>query len=151
MVGLSLLALWFVSQHFLYMEIEPAVAPAIIFSDSAIRDQATGKLTLVGVFQRFKASEIPFTSPPFCATVFVTNMRGKIENLPVSLNIEDTDGQIISTAPGHITATSQVFRDDIAEIAFPIPPVVFKNAGLHRAAVLVKGEPLAYRTFSVQQ
>ena len=131
------------------MESEPAVTPAIIFSDSAIRDQATGKLTLVGVFQRFKATEIPFKSPPFFATVFVTNMRGKIESLPVTLNIEDADGRVISTATGEISATSQVARNDVAEIAFPVPATAFTKVGHYKAVVLVKNEALSSRTFSV--
>jgi hypothetical protein len=131
------------------MTSEPALSPAIIFSDSAIRDQATGKLTLVGIFQRFETYKTPFTSPPFFATVFVTNIAGKIESLPVTLNIEDASGQVISTATGHVSASSHVSRNQVPEIAFPIPPTLFKAAGQYKAVVLVDGERLGSRTLNV--
>jgi hypothetical protein len=131
------------------MDIEPALTPAIIFSDSAIRDPVTGKLTLTGIFQRFQAHKFPFTSPPFFATVFVTNIRGEIESLPVTMNIEDSGGQIISTATGHISAASQVERIYVPEIAFPLPPTTFKVAGQYKAVVLVDGKRLGHRVLSV--
>jgi hypothetical protein len=131
------------------MDSEPALTPAIIFSDSAVRDQVTGKLTLVGIFQYFQSSKIPFTSPPFFATVFVTNIGGEIESLPVTMNIEDSNGLIISTATGHISAGSQAEGNAVPEIAFPLPPTKFKVAGQYKAVVLVDGERLGYRVFTV--
>jgi hypothetical protein len=135
--------------HFYGMDSEPALPPAIIFSDSAKRDPVTGKLTLAGVFQRFKSSCIPFTSPAFFATVFVTNIRGKIESLPVTMEIEDSSGIVLSTATGEIGAAARVRRHDVSEIAFPIPPTVFVAAGQYKAVVLVDGERVGYRVFNV--
>jgi hypothetical protein len=131
------------------MDIEPALTPAIIFSDSAIRDSVTGKLTLAGIFQRLQSPKIPFTSPPFFATVFVTNIGGEIGSLPVTMNIEDSVGQIISTATGHISAPSQVERTYVPEIAFPLPPTTFKVAGPYKVVVLVDGKRLGYRVLNV--
>jgi hypothetical protein len=131
------------------MNSEPTLTPAIIFSDSAIRDQVTGKLTLAGIFQHFQPSKVPFTSPPFFATVFVTNIGGEIESLPVTINIEDSNGQIISTATGHVSGASQVERNSVPEIAFPLPPTKFKVAGQYKAVVLVAGERLGDRVFNV--
>src|SRR5271155_979664 len=130
------------------MDSEPALTPAIIFSDSAVRDQATGKLTLAGIFQYFQSPKIPFMSPPFFVTVFVTNIGGEIESLPVTMNIEDSSGQIISTATGHVSGASQVVRNSVPEIAFPLPPTNFKVAGQYKAVVLVDGERLGYRVFN---
>ena len=131
------------------MDNEPALTPAIIFSESAIRDPVTGKLTLAGIFQRFESAKIPFTSPPFFVTVFVTNIGGEIESLPVTMNIEDSSGQIISTATGHVSGASQVERNSVPEIAFPLPPTKFTVAGQYKAVVLVDGERLGYRVFDV--
>jgi hypothetical protein len=131
------------------MDNEPALTPAIIFSDSAIRDRVTGKLTLAGIFQRFQSPQIPFTSPPFFVTVFVTNIGGKIESLPVTMNIEDSGGRIISTSTGHISSASQVAGNHVPEIAFPLPPTKFKVAGQYKAVVLVAGERLGCRVLSV--
>jgi hypothetical protein len=131
------------------MNNELALTPAIIFSDSAVRDQVTGKLTLAGIFQRFQSPKIPFTSPPFFATVFVTNIGGEIESLPVIMNIEDSDGLIISTATGHISAGSQAEGNAVPEIAFPLPPTKFKVAGQYQAVVSIDGKRLGYRVLNV--
>lgn len=132
------------------MQSEPALPPAIIFSDSAARDQATGKLVLAGVFHRFVASEIPFTSPAFFATVFVTNIRGRIQDLPVTMNIEDSGGNVVSSATGSVSSKTEIGLRDVAEISFPIPPTVFDKAGHYKAVVLVDNESLGYRLFFVQ-
>jgi hypothetical protein len=71
------------------MESEPVLPPAITFSDGKIRDGETGKLTLTGIFHRIKTTQFPFIAPPFFATVFVTNIRGGVRDLPVKMNIED--------------------------------------------------------------
>lgn len=131
------------------MNSEPAMPPAIVFSDSAIRDPATGKLTLTGIFQRFNSSQFPFTSQPFFATVFVTNIAGEIKSLPVTMNIEDWCGHVISTATGHVSAAERVERNYVPEIAFPLPPTEFKSAGQYKAVVLVGGEWLGYRVLNV--
>src|ERR1700690_3745054 len=114
------------------MDTDPALTPAIIFSDSAIRDPVTGKLTLAGIFQHFQLLKLPFLSPPFFATVFVTNIGGEIESLPVTMNIEDSGGQIISPATGQISTASPDKRGSVPEIAFPLPPTKFKVAGEYK-------------------
>jgi hypothetical protein len=48
-----------------------------------------------------------------------------------------------------ISAALQVARNDVAEIAFPIPPTEFNVTGLYKAVVLVDGEQLNYRMFNV--
>ena len=80
------------------MDSEPILPSAIIFSDEKIRGQETGKLTLMGIFHCIKTSKFPFTSPAFYATAFVTNIKGRIKQLPVSMNIEDSTGKVIASA-----------------------------------------------------
>ena len=131
------------------MDTEPVLTPAIIFSDAANRDPVTGKLTLAGIFQRYESHKFPFTSPPFFATVFVANIGGEIESLPVTMNVEDSNGQMISTSTGHIRANSQIERTNVPEIAFPLPPTTFKVAGEYKAVVLLDGKRLGYRVLNV--
>ena len=133
------------------MQSELALPPAIVFSDSAVRERATGKLTLAGVFHRFAASQIPFTSPAFFATVFVTNIRGRIQDLPVTMNIEDSSGNVVSSATGSVSSKTEIGLRDVAEISFPIPPTVFDKAGHYKAVVQVDNESLGWRLFFVQK
>lgn len=132
------------------MESEPVLAPAIIFSDSANRDQKTGKITLTNIFHRFKSNRFPFESPAFFATAFVSNIRGKFENLPVTLSITDEQGNEISKAVGQITTTNAINRNDVAEIAFPVPPAEFAKPGYYQAVVIVDDEVLGNRLFFVE-
>ena len=131
------------------MDSEPVLPSAITFSDEKIRDQETGELTLVGIFHCIKTSKFPFTSPAFYATAFVTNIKGRIKQLPVSMNIEDSTGKVIASAPGHVGGSGIIAMGEVAEISFPIPPIVFNAAGHYKAVVLADGEALGFRGFNI--
>ena len=137
--------------HFLNMpdyENLPTLSPGIIFSDSANRDD-TGKLVLGGVFHAMRASGFPFTSPPCFATAFITGLSGRIRDLPVTLNIVDGSGSILSSTIGRINAITEISLRHVAEISFPVPPTEFKVAGHYRAVVLIDGEPVGSRGLNV--
>jgi hypothetical protein len=131
------------------MDSEPILPSAITFSDEKIRDQETGKLTLVGVFHCIKTTKFPFTAPAFYATAFVTNIKGRIKQLPVSMNIEDSTGNVIASATGHVGGSGIIAPGEVAEISFPIPPIIFNAAGHYKAVVLVNGEASGSRGFNV--
>lgn len=133
------------------MQSEPVLAPAIIFSDSANRDQKTGKITLTNIFHRFQSNRFPFESPAFFATAFISNISGKFENLPVTLKITDEHEDEISKAIGHVTTSHAISRNDVAEIAFPVPPTEFARPGYYRAVVSVDDEVLGSRLFLVEE
>ena len=128
---------------------EPVLISAIVFPDSKIRDFDSGKLSLVGIFHRFLASEVPFKSPPFFATAFFTNFRGQIKNLDVSLAVKDREGRVMAKTDGHVGANSQTSLRDIAEISFPVPPIGFSAAGSFDAVVSIDGEQIGRRAFNV--
>jgi hypothetical protein len=131
------------------MDSEPVLPSAIIFSDEKIRDQETGKLTLVGVFHRIKTAKFPFTAPAFYATAFVTNLKGGIKQRPIIMNIEDSTGKVIASATGHLAGSGIIAAGEVAEISFPLPPIVFSAAGCYKAVVLVDKEALGSRGFDV--
>jgi hypothetical protein len=131
------------------MDNEPVLPSAITFSDEKIRDQETGKLTLVGIFHCIKTTKFPFTAPAFYATAFVTNLKGGIKQLPISMNIEDSTGKVIASATGHIGGSGIIAAGEVAEISFAPPPIVFNAAGHYQAVVLVGKEALGARGFKV--
>jgi hypothetical protein len=132
------------------MDSELALMPAIIFSDSVRRDETTGRRALVGIFHRFISSHVPFTSPTFFATAFVSNVRGQIQSLPLKIHIENARGEILSHATGEISAAHPVARHDVFEIAFPLPITTFPSAGQYKAVVFVDGNLLGHRPFNVE-
>jgi hypothetical protein len=131
------------------MDNEPVLPSAITFSDDKIRDQETGKLTLVGIFHCIKTSKFPFTSSAFYATAFVSNIKGGIKQLLVSMNIEDSTGKVIATAPGHVGGSGIIALREVAEISFAMRPIVFNAAGHYKAVVLMDGKALGFRGFDV--
>jgi hypothetical protein len=47
------------------METEPALCPAIILSDSVIREHGAGKISLIGSFTTYNFPTFPFVAAPF--------------------------------------------------------------------------------------
>jgi len=66
------------------MNVEPTLTQGIIFSDLVIKEQGTGKSTIVGSFGAYNLPQVPMQVPPFFTTVFVTNItprrRGLLAN-----------------------------------------------------------------------
>src|SRR5262249_49568445 len=95
---------------------EPVVCPAIIFSDGAIREQGTGKLSLIGCFSHFNAPGFPFLSQPFIVTVLLSNIRGPIEHLPVTLRVETPgSAHVLSSVSGEMNIGPEVEQNQILE------------------------------------
>jgi len=82
--------------------------PAIIFSDSAIRDQATGKADFGRRFSTLQSILHPIHLASILCHGICYKHQGKIESLPVTMTIENPSGEVISTATGHVSAASQV-------------------------------------------
>lgn len=133
---------------------EAVVAPRIILSDRVIREEGTGKVSLIGCFDSFISQTFPFQSVPFFVTVGVTNIIGFPAQLNVVLRIE-------SPGSGHVVASSQVDltkkpdapsmpRHAVVEIVFPFPTVRFDAPGVFDLVCLVSNEVLARRQFEVK-
>src|SRR5260370_35606007 len=69
------------------MEPEPALSPLIVLSDLVIIEQGTGKISLIGGFDRFTVPQVPFRTARFFATVGITNLRGAFTEFNVTVRI----------------------------------------------------------------
>jgi hypothetical protein len=65
------------------------------------------------------------------------------------MNIEDSTGKVIASATGHVGGSGIIAMGEVAEISFPISPIVFNAAGHYKAVVLLDGETLGFRGFNV--
>ncbi len=92
---------------------------------------------------------MPFFSPPFFVTVFMTNLPGAITDIPVTMNIKDDDRQIFAAVTGHISTSEIISPREVVEISFPVEPIEFKVVGHYRAVVLIGGQPVGSRGFNV--
>jgi len=133
------------------MEIEPAICPAIIFSDSTIRELGTGKLSIIGAFTHFNAPSTPFLSPLFMVTVLLSNIRGPIERLPVTVRIEAPGtAHVLASVSGDLKIPANITQNEVLEIVVPVGPTPFAQVGSYEIHVLVGTESVGKRALFVR-
>lgn len=136
------------------MECEPTLCRGIILSDMIIREGGTGKISLINCFTHFNAAKFPFLTPPFYVTAFITNLRGKLESLDVTVRIEDKGtGHVLTSVSGHlgIKPESQPLEPHIVfEIPFPIRSFSIPKPGAYAVKVLVNNEEIGERPIDVK-
>jgi hypothetical protein len=124
------------------MEIEPTVISNINFSDGVIREQGSGKLTLVGTFHHFNVQQFPFQPAPFFVTVAFANLRGKLQGFKIAIRLEDkSSGLVIASASGEIGTTVELKPTDIIQVPFPITGI-FQSPGIYSLVVLAQSEQI---------
>jgi hypothetical protein len=131
------------------MDIEPIITPNVILSDNVIREQDTGKFSLVGIFDQFNPPHIPFQPAPFFITVSLSNFRGKLNGYKIAIRIEDkSSGYVVSSAGGEIGSSKDLKPTDTLQIPFQLTGT-FHSPGLYTAVVLAGSEQIGSRDFTV--
>jgi hypothetical protein len=131
--------------------IEPALCPAIILSDSVIREHGTGKLSMIGSFTTYNFPIFPFMAPPFVVTVLVTNLEGRLERFPITVHIEAArTGHVLASAVAELTSDQVVARTEIFEVPIGIPPINYPEPGIYKVKVLAQNESLGDRDLTVR-
>jgi hypothetical protein len=131
------------------MESEPVLAPAIVLSEAAIRDRTTSKISLVNIFHSFRSKQLPIKSS-FFVTVFISNIRGQFDSLPVTLRILGEKGNELICRDVQLSTSVHVLRNYVVDVIIPIPVVEFRDAGFYEIVVSVEGQVLATRRFLVE-
>jgi hypothetical protein len=132
--------------------VEP-VCVSITLSDLVIREQGTGKLSLIGTFTHFNADEFPFSAPPFCITSLITNVGAAAFPLNVEVRIEDSDGgEALSGAGGQVGLRTNASHqpDDVVELPIQIAGCPFPRPGSFRITVWVDDEQIGFRIIKVR-
>ncbi len=135
------------------MESSEPICSSIIFSDQTIREEGSGKLSLIGCFQGFNASHFPFQSPSFFITVFITNLRAVPELLHVTANIKIPKAGVVLASCGAQLRPPQhgatINPKVCIEIPLPFASVTFGAAGEYDVTVLVDEEEVGSRPIFV--
>jgi hypothetical protein len=132
---------------------EAVVAPRIILSDRVIREEGTGKLSLIGCFDAFIGQSFPFQSVPFFVTVTITNIRSFPKQLDIVVRIETSAGHVMASSQAQVTKkpdAPQIPRHGAIDVIFPFSPVRFDGSGVFNLVCLLSNEPLATRQFEVK-
>lgn len=131
------------------MEIEPTIPPNIIFSDGVIREDGTGKFTLVGTFDQFNPPGFPFQPAPFFVTVCFSNFRGKLSGFKIAIRLEEkSSGYVVASAGGEIGSTKDLKPTDTIQVPFQLTGN-FHSHGLYTVVVLAGSEQIGSRDFVV--
>jgi hypothetical protein len=137
---------------------EPTALPFIIFSDAVIREEGTGKISLIGTFEFFNAPSFPFQCPPFFATVGITNVQ--LSRAPgegpkeINMNVRVEDpksGHVFGNATGKVGVVEgkTVEREAVIHLPLPFPPMTFIAPGSLRVVLSVDNERLAERILRI--
>jgi hypothetical protein len=133
------------------MENEPIIMPAILLSDSVIREHGSGKLSYIGSFAQWNAPRFPFQVPPFYITPIIANFRRGGAAIPAVLRIEKKGGLSIWSSEGRVTLPENNLPDGLViELPTPAIGVTFPEPSLYTIQVLIDGEVVGHRDFFVQ-
>jgi len=125
--------------------INPPLLLGLIVCDTAIREEGTHKLSLIGTFNGLFASRFPCVHPFMAVYVALTDGRGLV---PCSLRLAE-----IETNKEVMCLKGQVKFDDprgVAEMVFPLHGVRFERAGEYAIEFVADGEMLGTRRLRVQ-
>jgi hypothetical protein len=126
------------------MSLEKPICQALIVCDQLITDAATGKKTLVGIFNSLGAMQYPCVHPKFCVYVALTDGRGEY-GAELRLINEGNQNPIVK-AQGKINFPSPM---DMLELNFEFVNVTFPEPGPHTIELYCDDELLTERRFTV--
>lgn len=122
---------------------EKPICVAIVICNEIIEDKATNNKTLVSLFSAIQAPSLPTQHPRMFIMASFTSGLGRF---PVSFRITSPSGQELMRINGEAE-----FPDPLATYDFVVEVrnLVLHEEGVHVVDVIVGGEPLAARRFSV--
>lgn len=117
---------------------------ALIVCDTAIREESTGKWSLIGIFSNIKTTGIPSLHSRLCVYVALTGARGE---LPIRLTI--TPVQLthpLMIAEGRLTSDSPA---SVGEFVFAFPNFPIVAAGSYDIRLAINEDLIGAGSFSV--
>ena len=123
---------------------EVPACKAILLCDKTILEAGTGKVSLIGVFERFLVDE-SLTTAPCEAFTQITNAVGRYE---IVFEIRDLqENETIARAVGlAIQIPNPLFR---ANVIIPVPALRFNHTGTYDLVMLANGQEIDRQQFAV--
>ena len=120
-------------------------------SDQVIRDTATGKISLINCFTAFNSAAFPFQAPPFFITALVFGVAGKGKpiHFKVSIKKRDSENYILDIS-GEATPQGTADPDEIAEMVWAIPSLIFPEVGVYDIVITINREEFRSRSLIVK-
>ena len=122
----------------------PPKIGVFLLCDAAVQDPATGKSTLVGVFDRIAASSFPATHGAFAIYLRMTGLNGQYE-MVVQILSPDLESVVAETQfPDRLVVSDRL---DVVEAALNLPGMVLPAPGRYTVRLVyngVTGEELTF-------
>jgi hypothetical protein len=129
------------------------VAVSIILSDLVIKEQGTGKTSLIGIFNNLGVPHFPFPTPSFYATVALTNLTASaVKEFNIVIRIEDPlTGGVLTNVGGNIKFQEPfvLTKEMTFEVSFPVLPFLIPKPGNYEVLILVNNNPAGKRLFVI--
>ena len=121
----------------------PPRCKAILLCDQTIRDAATGRRSMIGIFDHLAFDQFPTHGPTFRVYLQLTDGIGRYQ---ISVEVHDLqeDVLIIRSVPGTIE-----FRDRLHKLHlfFTVPPLPLPHVGVYDVVVLADGQEIDRQIF----
>lgn len=123
----------------------------MILSDLVLRDAGTGKISLINCFTNINAQAFPFQAPPFFITALVSGvaLRGKPLQFKVSIKERNSDAHVLEVT-GHIPVQGSGDPDEVGEMVWSIPSLIFPQVGVYHVALTIDDQELGIRSLVVK-
>ena len=129
------------------MKSKPTLCPALVLSESIIREAGTGKLSIINSFHSFYGPEFPFAAPPFVVTAAFTNLSGKLDRMQVSVELVDEKKEtLVGPIKGEFGSDREVVPDDVFDLSFLVSSCSFEKEGVYQVRFRIGDEVLGQRS-----
>lgn len=126
------------------LPIETPSALALILCDTIITDAATGKKTLVGIFNSIKVARFPHVIPQFFVFASLTNATGEV---PVAIRLTAASGEEIFNLNGKLPFKTPL---DAPEMVFHIQNLPIRAEGVYDLELIANSVSIASRTLTIK-
>jgi hypothetical protein len=130
------------------------VCVSIVLCDLVVREQGTGKNSLIGCFNNFAHFQFPFMAPPVYFMAALTNLTPGTKELNVTIRIEDrATGFVLQGVGGQVQfpAPNLVTKELVVEVVFVSAPFWIQKPGDYEVNVLVNNSQAGKRILTVTQ
>ena len=120
------------------------VLNAMLICDQAIREEGTGKVSLIGIFEKIQADKFPMAHLGLAVYAKVTDALGDYD---VSLDLVRLDDlQLLGQGQAHATVADRLTP---AEFVFHLGFLEFERPGRYEFRLSANGQHVAGKTFDV--
>lgn len=117
---------------------------AMLICDQAIREEGTGKVSLIGIFENIRGANFPMAHTGLAVYIKVTDALGEYDLRLDLVRLDDL--QLLGQGQVHATVTDRLSP---AEWVFNLSVLVFERSGRYEFRLSANGQHMASKTFDV--